>query len=96
MRHLVLFKLKPGISRTDSRVVEGINSMKELKSKIKEIKVLECGPNFSERPIAVDIGLYTLFASKEDLEIYLKHPAHQELVKNWKELADWTIADFMD
>lgn len=94
VKHLVLFKLKSGIGKTDPRVLDGMAQMKNIQKLIPEIKSLECGLNFSDRPIAYDIGLYTVFKNREDLATYLKHPAHQQLSAYWKALAEWNIADF--
>ena len=94
VKHVVLFKLKPGISKTDPRVATGMEKMRTMQKTIPLIAALECGINFSERPVAQDIGLYTTFKNRADLQEYLRHPAHVELVQYWKELADWTIADF--
>ena len=94
IRHLVLFKLKNGIHSNDSAVALGLQMMRSLPAQIKEIKQLECGANFSDRPIAVDFGLIVELENKSDLQSYLKHPAHLDLAKYWKPLADWTIADF--
>jgi len=38
--------------------------------------VIEAGLDFCKTPAAYDVGLYTRFNTKEDLEAYQKHPAH--------------------
>lgn len=92
--HLVLFKLKPGVAKTDERYKTCMKAMREMPAKIKQIENWDMGENFSERPVAFDVGLSAVFASKKDLQIYLAHPVHVEAVAAWKEIADWNIVDF--
>ena len=92
--HLVLFKLKAGIAKADERYKACLKSMREMPAKIKQIENWDMGENFSDRPVAFDVGLSAVFASKKDLQTYLAHPAHVEAVAAWKEIADWNIVDF--
>jgi hypothetical protein len=94
VHHLVLFKLKPGIEKTDERFRAAIVLLQELPKEIPQIIDLRAGENFSERPIAADYGLMVLVANDKSLQAYLEHPAHKAAVALWKEIADWTIADF--
>jgi len=92
--HLVLFKLKPGILKTDKKYKEALIKLKELPRKISDIEDFSLGENFSQRPIAYDFGLYVVFPSRKKLQNYLTHPAHMEAVEAWKEIADWNIVDY--
>jgi len=92
--HLVLFKLKPGILKSDPRYKEAVKMLNALPRKIPFIADLSSGENFSTRPIAFDFGLHVVFDSKKDLQNYLTHPAHVELANAWKEIAEWNIADY--
>lgn len=94
VHHLVLFKLKPGIEKTDERFRAATVLLQELPKEIPQIIDLRAGENFSERPIAADFGLMVLLANEKSLQAYLEHPAHKAAVAVWKEIADWTIADF--
>ena len=94
VHHLVLFKLKPGIEKTDERFRAAIVLLQELPKEIPQIIDLRAGENFSERPIAADYGLMVLVANDKALQAYLEHPAHKAAATAWKEIADWTIADF--
>lgn len=91
---MVLFKLKAGIAKTDERYKNSLKLMREMPGKIKQIENWDMGENFSDRPVAFDVGLSAVFASKKDLQAYLAHPAHVEAVAAWKEIADWNIVDF--
>jgi hypothetical protein len=92
--HLVMFKLKPGITKEDPKYLSAYALMKDLPKKIKDIEDWSFGENFSTRPIAYDVGLISVFNSKKDLQNYLTHPAHIEVVNAWIEIADWNIVDF--
>ncbi len=52
-----------------------------LKSAVPEIKTMELGKSFSELPVAYDIVLCSEFDSKEDYEVFLKHPEHMKVGK---------------
>lgn len=92
--HLVLFKLKPGILKSDPRYKEAVMLLNSLPRKIPFIADWSAGENFSTRPIAYDFGLHVVFDSKKDLQNYLTHPSHVEAADAWKEIAEWNIADY--
>lgn len=92
--HLVLFKLKPGITKSDDRYKAAVKALEALPKSISFISDWRAGENFSTRPIAYDYGLCVVFESKQALQDYLTHPAHVSAANLWKEIADWNIADF--
>ncbi len=91
-----MFKLKPGIEKSDLRYKEAIKALQQLPQKISNISDWAAGENFSTRPNAYDYGLQVVFESKKDLQNYLVHPAHVEAASLWKEIAEWNITDFED
>jgi hypothetical protein len=92
--HLVLIKLKPGITRTDPRVPAWEAKFKGLKDKCAGIVRFEFGYNFTDRPVAYDIGINMAFDTRENLVAYGPNPAHQEVVVALREIADWVICDY--
>ena len=92
--HLVLFKLKSGVSRNDPRLREAITMLEAVKGKVPGVQRWECGWNFSDRPIAYDYGLSSTFAMREDLAAYVPHPEHQAAVNKLREVADWVLCDY--
>jgi len=94
LHHLVLFKLKAGVEKKDSRFLEAIKALNSLAAAIPQVLDLRAGENFSTRPVAVDYGLMVVLENESNLQAYLNHPAHLAAVRAWKEIADWTIADF--
>jgi len=92
--HLVLIKLKPGVTRTDPRVVAWKALFAGLPDKVTGVVRWEHGWNTTDRPIAYDFGVNSGFATRADLDAYGPHPAHQEVVAKLREIADWVICDY--
>ncbi len=67
-----------GVLKEDNLKI--LQSMLEgLKNAIPVIHTLEVGLNFNPSETAYDIVLFSEFRSKDDLEIYQKHPAHMNV-----------------
>lgn len=94
VHHLVLFKLKPGVSKTGDRYKAAVKALEALPRSISFISDWRAGENFSTRPIAYDYGLCVVLESRQALQDYLTHPAHVSAANLWKEIADWNIVDF--
>lgn len=92
--HLVLIKFKPGVTRADPRVPAWEAKFKGLKDKCAGIVRFEFGYNFTDRPVAYDIGINMAFDTKENLVAYGPNPAHQEVVVALREIAEWVICDY--
>ena len=92
--HLVLVKLKPGVTRDDPRVAVWEAKFKELEHKCPGIVRFEYGWNTTNRPIAYDYGINMAFATRADLDAYGPHPDHQAVVALEREFADWLICDY--
>jgi len=95
LRHVVLFGWKTGAdSAAINKVVEGF---KALPKKISLIKQFEWGTNNS--PEKLNQGLthcfLVTFASEEDRDAYLVHPAHKEFVTILQPVVDKvTVIDY--
>ena len=80
LRHVVLFKFKPGTSKEDIAKIEAAFSA--LPSKISQIAGYEWGLNNS--PEGLDKGFthcfFVTFHSEDDRAIYLPHPDHKAFV----------------
>ena len=92
--HVVLIKLKPGFSRTHPQVVEWEAALNALPQKVTGVIGWETGWNVSDRPIAYDYALISRFATRENLDAYGPHPAHQDVVVKLRQVADWVICDY--
>lgn len=80
IEHIVLFKFKSDITSKDISDME--IGLRSLINEIPQILSLSTGQNFSTRAKGFDQGLVVRFENRENLEIYQKHPAHQEMLKD--------------
>lgn len=95
LRHMVLFSFKKETS--PEKVMEITNAFKALPQKISEIKDFEWGLNNSTEGLNKGFThcFFVTFATEEDREIYLPHPAHQDFVKLLdKQLEDVLVVDY--
>ncbi|MET8676624.1 Dabb family protein [Streptomyces sp. NPDC004647] len=93
IRHVVLFKLKPGITWDDPRVLEAERVAEKVGSEVPELHEWRVGRNISTRPIAYDFLAMGLVEDEAALERYLVNEFHQSAIKLWREVSDWVIAD---
>lgn len=90
--HTVWFKLKEDISPEETQELQ--DSLRAMIPQIPQIIELECGVDFSGRSRGFEFGLVVKFASREDGQIYDKHPVHQQFIANCKYL--WTDVQALD
>ena len=91
--HIVMFKFKNEASKEDILKIK--KALEDLVEKIEPLKSMEVGLNFKESERAMDMVLVSTFEDKEGLNIYATHPAHLEVVKVIKELAEYTkVVDY--
>jgi hypothetical protein len=79
VRHIVMWKIHPE-KKADS-MGEMRQRLLDLANVIEQIKFLEVGINYLDDPAAYDIILVSHFKSRQDVEIYQKHPAHLDVVQ---------------
>jgi hypothetical protein len=93
--HLVLFKLKPGVSRADARVQAVTAGMDALPRQISLIRTWEHGPNQTQDALAYDYGLRALFDNEGDLHAYFDHSQHLAVLRQWEAISDLVFCDYM-
>lgn len=76
--HIVLIKLKDS---NEEAITDLKNKFIGMKGKIEELKDISVGADFAHAEISYDVALIAQFNTKEDLNTYLAHPAHQEVGK---------------
>ncbi len=83
IKHIVMWKIKDSHGgETKSEIINNVkNILEELTTKISEIGELEVGINFNPSEAAYDVVLYTSFNTREDLDIYQKHPDHLKVAE---------------
>jgi len=91
--HIVMIKFK---SNTTREQIEDIKRrLENLKNLIEPLKTVEVGLNFKESSRAMDLVLTSTFDTKEGLEIYAPHTEHQKVLKDIKELSEYTsVVDY--
>lgn len=83
IKHIVMWKLIDSYEgRSKSEIAETIrDDIEALKDVIPQLKEVEVGINFNSSPAAFDLCLYSVFDSREDLEVYQNHPQHLEIAQ---------------
>ena len=97
IKHIVMWNIKENHNgETKSELIAKLKSLLEgLSDKIEEIVELEVGVNFNPSDAACDVVLYSVFNSKEDLEIYQKHPEHVKVAGFVSEIrTDRRVVDY--
>ncbi len=80
VKHIVMWRLKEERQAEKQEIaLQAQKVLVELQDKISVLNRIEVGINYNPSESAYDIVLYSEFDSKEDLEIYQKHPAHVEV-----------------
>ena len=74
IKHIVLFRFED--PKVNIPIVR--DSLYALVDKIPEIVSMQIGADFMHSPRSSDMVLIVDFKSKEDLEIYDRHPDHQK------------------
>ena len=90
--HMVWFQLKNGISAEEKAFLKA--QMEGMRAQIPQIVELHCGEDFSTRSRGFGWGLMVKFQSREDGQIYDKHPDHQAFIARCKHL--WTDVVALD
>ncbi|MFE9118736.1 Dabb family protein [Streptomyces sp. NPDC007172] len=93
IRHVVLFKFKPGFDWNDPRVLEAERTAARVGDEVPELKEWRCGRNLSPRPIAYDFLVDGLLDDMDAVKRYLAHPFHQDAITQWREISDWVMVD---
>jgi hypothetical protein len=93
IRHVVLFKFKPGVRFGDPEVARAESIAARVGVEVGDLIEWSTGRNISTRPIAYDFLAVGLVADEPALERYLVHPFHQQAIALWREISDWVIVD---
>jgi len=82
--HIVMFKFKDENKAFNIAKVKA--KLENLEKSIDVLKTIEVGINFNESDRAMDLSLYSTFATEEDLKIYATHEEHLKVVAFIKEV----------
>ncbi|HAS82045.1 MAG TPA: stress responsive protein [Verrucomicrobia bacterium] len=90
IKHIVLWKLH---DRTNAPAMKA--KLDSLPAKIPAIHHLEAGISEEKGDALADIALYSEFRTQADLQAYIVHPAHQEVVAFIRPLvSERRVADY--
>jgi hypothetical protein len=93
IRHIVLFKFKPGITWNEPAALAAEQSSHQVGERVPDLLHWQVGRNISSRAIAHDFVVMGLVQDQESLQRYLVHPFHQESAARWREISSWVVAD---
>ncbi|MEU4769926.1 Dabb family protein [Actinosynnema sp. NPDC023794] len=93
IRHIVLFKLKPGYSWDDDEVRAAERTAREVGDQVEDLVEWRAGRNVSDRDIAYDFAVIGLVHDQDALRRYLDHPFHRDSVRRWRVISDWVVVD---
>jgi hypothetical protein len=82
IKHIVLFKVND-----KNKINKAKELILNLKNEIKEIIDIEVFSDIGYDKSASDFGLITTLNTKNDLDIYAKHPKHVEVINFIKTIA---------
>jgi len=91
--HIVLFKLKPGVS--PGQVTELTRRAQAMVGKVPGLRRIDLnGPlaSTAARGQGFNMGLVAILDKADDVKVYADHPAHQEVQEVRLEICDDTIA----
>ena len=97
IKHMVMWKLKESHNgESKNEIIQNVKTiLEDLTSKISQITELEVGINFNPSDAAYDVVLYSSFNSREDLDIYQKHPDHVKVAGYISEVrTERTVVDY--
>lgn len=90
IKHIVLWRLR---DRANAPAIK--SKLEALPAMIPAIRKLEVGVNIIPGDAVADVALYSEFDSLADLETYMNHPEHQNVVAFIRPLAsERRVADY--
>lgn len=93
IRHIVLFKFRPGITWEDPAALAAERSSRQVGTLVPGLLHWQVGRNVARRDIAYDFAAIGLLPDQEALRSYQEHPFHQESAALWSAISTWVVAD---
>lgn len=94
MRHIVMFRRRPGVEKQVKLEASLIARMQQLDRQIDFVRDWRVSANELDRPICWDYVLESTFDDAQAVNRYLPHPAHQALVADLKPYFEWVAVDY--
>ena len=95
IRHIVLFKLKDGVTREDPRVTAVSDALTALGPTLPPVLSWETHWCFGSRPASHNFALVCDVADEAGLQAYLTDPEHQKVAAGLNEVYTLSVGDFV-
>lgn len=90
IRHVVMFKLKPGVS--PARRDEWLEMSRRVHAEIDIVRAYNIGVDLLRLPRSYDVAVVADFDSLEDVRAYAEHPLHLSAVELSRELSERIVS----
>jgi hypothetical protein len=90
IRHVVVFKLKPGVS--PARRDEWLEISRRVHAEIDIVRAYSIGADLLRLPRSYDVAVVADFDSLEDVRAYAEHPLHLSAVELSRELSERIVS----
>lgn len=95
IRHIVLFKLNPGLTLEDAQVAATRQALTELGPTLPMVRGWEVRECFGDKPASHDFILLSEFDDRADLAAYAVDPEHLKVIAQLDQItAGKAVADF--
>lgn len=86
IRHVVVFKLKPGVSPAERD--RWLEASRRAHAKIHSVRAYNIGADLMHLPRSYDVAVVADFDTLEDVEHYAGHPEHTAVVELSRRLSE--------
>ena len=90
IRHVVMFKLKPGVSPAQRD--EWLKISRRVHGEIDIVRAYSIGEDLLRLPRSYDVAVVADFDSLEDVRAYADHPLHLSAVELSRELSEHIVS----
>ena len=90
VKHVVMLRMKEYENKSQKleNALKLKKALEDLKIFIDDLKYIEVGLNFNEKPHSYDLVLTPTFESEQGLENYRNHPEHKKLMVFFKTVTE--------
>ncbi|RLA65650.1 MAG: Dabb family protein [Epsilonproteobacteria bacterium] len=86
--HIVMFNFKEKNKKTN--IIQAKQMLEQLMGTVPSLRSMDIGLNIIEADRAMDLSIISVFESKEGLDAYDIHPAHQEVLIFIKSVVEYS------
>lgn len=90
IRHVVMFKLKPGVS--PARRDEWLETSRRVHAEIDIVRAYSIGVDLLRQSRSYDVAVVADFDNLEDVRAYAEHPLHLSAVELSRELSEHIVS----